>query len=68
MGRVIIIKGSDYLSYQRASFVSKRSAKSSSAGIDKLALGKENPGIGSEPISELRGFNEGRVYYSKLGK
>jgi len=40
--------------------------------LDKLALGNENPGIGSEPIggeiSELRGYNEGRVYYRKLRK
>lgn len=40
--------------------------------LDKLALGNENPGIGSEQIgggiSELRGFNEGRVYYRKLRK
>ncbi len=40
--------------------------------LDQLALGNENPGIGSKPIgggiSELRGFNEGRVYYRKLQK
>ena len=40
--------------------------------VDKLVLGNENPGIGSEPvggeISELRGFNEGRVQYRNLRK
>ena len=40
--------------------------------IDQLALGNENPGIGSKPIgggiSELRGRHEGRVYYRKLRK
>ena len=40
--------------------------------LDKLPLGNENPGIGSKPIggeiSELRGFNEGRVYYRTLRK
>jgi len=39
---------------------------------EKLALGNENPSIGSEPIggriSELRGFNEGRVYFRKIRK
>ena len=40
--------------------------------IEQLTLGNESPGIGSKPIgggiSELRGFNEGRVYYRKLRK
>lgn len=40
--------------------------------INQLELGNENPGIGSKPIgggiSELRGFNEGRVYFRKLRK
>lgn len=40
--------------------------------IEQLTLGNESPGIGSEPIgggiSELRGFNEGRVYFRKLRK
>lgn len=40
--------------------------------LDQLGLGNENPGIGSDRIgggiSELRGRNEGRVYYRKLRK
>ena len=50
----------------------QKAEKDANQLLDKLALGNENPGIGSEPIgggiSELRGVNQGRVYYRKLRK